>query len=189
MIQEVLLTSESFVRAVTNISDNVAGKFLQPAIREAQDMGLRPILGDCLTDALCAKVADSSIQNPENTWYRDLLDRCQYYLAYMTAVEILPKISYKLDNFGASRTTDENQQAASFDEIAKLRYYYQAKADGYASAIQRWTLDNRARFPELDDCACNAIRSNLYSSASCGIWLGGPRGKMTKPTKGGGCCR
>ena len=96
------------------------------------------------------------------------------------------KVSYKVDNFGVSRTTDENQMYASFDEVAKQQFYYQAKADSCAAGLQRWILDNAKEIPELDECACNRVRANLTSAASCGVWLGGPRG-YRKPD--GGCCR
>ena len=179
---EILLTSEDFVRDVMNIHDNLAGKFLLPSIREAQEVGLRGILGDCLLDVLKAKIAAKELDGI----YEGIVERSQYYLAYSAVVEVVMKVSYKVDNFGVSRTTDDNQQAASFDEVAKQRYYYQAKADGCAAAIQRFLLDNAKGIPELDECACSRIRQNLHSSASCGIWLGGPRGYRKQ---GGGCCR
>ena len=53
--------------------------------------------------------------------------------------------------------------------------------------LQRWLLDNRAAFPELRGCDCDAIQANLRSAASCGLWLGGVRGK--KLPGGGGCCK
>ena len=43
---EILLTSETFVKSVTNVSDNLAGKYILPSIREAQEQGLKSILGD-----------------------------------------------------------------------------------------------------------------------------------------------
>ena len=51
---EILLTSEAFVKSVTNVSDNLAGKYILPSIREAQEQGLKGILGD----PLLAKVKD-----------------------------------------------------------------------------------------------------------------------------------
>ena len=51
---EVLLISEKFIKENCEISNNVSGKFLQSAIKEAQDLKLTPILGD----ALVAKLKD-----------------------------------------------------------------------------------------------------------------------------------
>lgn len=170
---EILLSSETFVKSVMSISDNVAGKYILPSLREAQEIGLRGIIGDTLLETLKSKQAAGTLTDA----YKALVDKAQYYLAYKTVVEVTTKVSYKVGNFGVAKSSDDNLQLASQDEVAKLQYYYQAKADFYCAMLQKWVLDNRASFPELDDCTCRKIRSNLYSAASCGIWLGGPRGK------------
>lgn len=177
---EFLLTSESFVKSVSNISDNIAGKYLQPSIREAQEVSLKSILGSCLLDRLKAIGLAKAWDDPDNAQYKDLVDRCQYYLAYTTIVEITNKVSYKIVNFGVAKSNDENLSVVTQDEIAKMQFYYQSKADFCALELQQWLLENRSYFPELTDCACDRIKSNLYSAASCGLWLGGPRGKAVR---------
>ena len=66
---EILLTSERFVKSVTNVSDNLEGKYLQAGIREAGDIYLENILGSALVQALKRKVADGSIAQTENAAY------------------------------------------------------------------------------------------------------------------------
>ena len=172
---EVLLCSEKFIKEVTSISDNLYGKYILPSLREAQDIGLRGILGDCLLERLRQLVADGTLTEEGNGMYHALVNRCQYYLAYMTVVEVLNKASFKVGNFGVSRATDEHLQAAGHDDIARQGYYWQSKADACCWQLQQWLLDNREAFPELNDCDCSRMRSNLHSAATCGIWLGGAR--------------
>lgn len=174
---EVLLTSEVFIKSVTSISDNVAGKYLRPSMLEAQEQGLRGIIGDSLMGKLKSLVSDGGIEDESNSMYKELLDRAQYYLAYSAVTKCAMKVSYKVGNFGVAKSSDENLQLATQDEIAKLRYYYQSKADGCCLQLQQWMLDNRAAFPELDECQCGRMEANLYSAATCGIWLGGARGR------------
>lgn len=178
------------MKSVTNISDNVAGKFILPALREAQEIGLRGILGDCLLARLKELVADGEITpdsvTPGYEAYKDLLDRAQYYLAYRTVTEVCNKVTYKVGNFGVSKSTDDNLQTVTQDELAKQQYYYQEKADGCCRDLQTWILSNRAAFPELRACDCAAMKANLRSAATTGLWLGGPRGKILPG--GGGCC-
>ena len=181
MATEILLSSEAFIKAQTNISDNVAGKFILPSLREAQEVGLRGILGQ----ALLAKLKDIVAHGRGGTSgpYTELLDRCQYYLAYSTIAEVVQKVSYKIGNFGVTKSSDENLQVASQDEIAKMQYYYQSKADSCCYDLQAWLLANRADFPELTESCCRRMHSNLYSAASCDIFLGGARGKVLRPNK------
>lgn len=177
---EILLTSERFVKSVTNVSDNLAGKYLGSAIEEAQDTGLKGILGDPLFSKVKGIVAREEENEPENIHYKELLDNCQYYLAYKAIVEVTNKVSFKIGNFGVAKSNDENLQVATYEEIVKMQYYYQSKADAYCLDLQHWILDNKAFFPELTEHHCNKIASNLHSAASCGIFLGGARGKRVR---------
>lgn len=179
MAKEYLLTSEDFIKSCTNVSDNLSGKYLQGAIREAQEIQLREILGGCLLDRCKQLMAAGGgrILEPD---YKDLVDRCQYFLAYTAIADVLMKSSYKVTNFGLAKSNDENLAVASMDEIAANRGYYLAKADARCYELQTWLLENRALFPELSECDCNRLKSNLTSAATCGIYLGGGRGKMTR---------
>lgn len=181
---EILLSSETFVKSVTNISDNLAGKYILSSLREAQEVSLKGIIGDPLLERLKELVKSAEIDAQENLRYKYLLNKCQYYLAYMTIVEIVYKVSYKIGNAGVVKATDENMQVASQDEIIGQKEYYQSKADFYCMELQQYLLDHRNDFPELDDCSCRKIHANLHSAASCGLFLGGARGKMK-----GGCRR
>lgn len=177
---EILLTSEKFVKSVSNISDNVAGKYLQPSIKEAQDIGLKGILGDALLRKLKDLVKSGEITAEQNTMYKDLLDRSQYYLAFTAIVSLTNMVSYKVGNFGVSKSNDENLQVASHDEIVKQQYYYQAKADAFCNELQSWVLENKSSFKELSEAHCKKLHATLHSAASCGIFLGGARGKRVR---------
>ena len=170
---EILLTSEAFVKSVTNVSDNLAGKYILPSIREAQEQGLKSILGNCLLSKVKHLFNTDSLEGI----YKELVDHCQYYLAYAAIVEVTNKVSFKIGNFGVAKSTDENLQVASYDEIVKMQYYYQTKVDAYCLELQQWLLQNRESIPELTESQCRKLSSNLHSAASCGIFLGGARGK------------
>jgi hypothetical protein len=171
---EVLLTSESFVKSVTSISENVFGNYLLPSIREAQETSLRGVLGDSLTDRL--KEVVSSPETSEKK-YLDLIDKLQYFLAYSTIVKLIPKVQFKIGNAGVVKTTDENIQTATSGEIEKMIFNYQNQADTECRKLQQWLLKNYSDYPELSENDCKSIKANLTSAASCGLWLGGARGK------------
>ena len=177
---EILLSSEAFVKSVTSASDNLSGKYFLPSLREAQEIGLRGILGDDLLAKLKDLRKDGKLETESGGVYKTLVDHCQYYLAYMTIVEVTAKISYKIGNFGVTKTQDENLQVASQDEIGKMQYYYQSKADACCLDLQNFLLEHRKDYPELTECSCHKIESNLLSAASCGIFLGGGRGKIIR---------
>ena len=95
-------------------------------------------------------------------------------------MEVTNKTTFKVGNFGVAKSSDENMQVATQDEVAKMQYYYQTKADACCYDLQSWLIENRASFPELSEHDCRRISSNLYSAATCGIFLGGVRGKSKR---------
>ena len=174
---EILLSSEKFIKEVTSVSDNLSGKYILPSLREAQEIGLKGILGDKLLSKIKSLIKEGTLEDESNAAYKTLVDHCQYYLAYETITNVVNVVSFKVGNFGVTKTQDENLQVATQDEIAKMQYYYQSKADACCLDLQNFLLENRSDYPELTECCCHKIESNLYAAATCGIFLGGARGK------------
>ena len=177
---EILLSSETFIKSVTNISDNVAGKYILSSLREAQEISLKSIIGIPLLEKLKDLVKNGEIESDVNMRYKYLLGKIQYYLAYMTIVELVQKVSYKIGNAGVVKASDENMQVASFDEIIAQKEYYQGKADYHCMELQQYILEDMIACPEVDEMTCRRIHANLYSAATCGIFLGGARGKRRR---------
>lgn len=176
-MEDIFLFSETFVREATNISDNVDSKYLLAAMREAQDVRLKHIIGTRLYNKLVRLVGAGTIKGAANAKYRTLLDEARYFLAYSAVTELVVKLAYKVTNMGVVKTTDEHVQAVSAQELAYNKDYYQSKADAHLLTLQKFLLAHSAEYPELGDNTCADIRANLYNTATCGIYLGGARGK------------
>ena len=177
MIIDTLLTSPDFVKSVTNISDNINGKVMQSAIREAQEIDLKEIIGAVMLNKLKQLVNDKTINDKANENYLELLNECQYFLSYTVVSKLCIITSYKIDNAGVVKTNDENIQNASEDEIFDMQNFYQRKADYFCSQLQAYILANLGILPEITEYQCMQIRSHLHSAANSSIWLGGRRGK------------
>lgn len=174
-MKEILLVSEKFIKDQTDLSDNISSKFLLPAIREAQEINLRSILGDKLLDSL-KNAALEGLDLSKNAKWKSLVVNVQYFLTYQTLSNILLLVAVKVDNLGVSRATDDNIEAVDFQDLYSMKGYWQSKADWYAKRLQNYILKNRSLYPELDENDCYSIQSNMYATATCGLWLGGARG-------------
>ena len=170
----VYFIDPELVKQITNVSDNIEGKVLGPAIIEAGN-ALRDIVGDALCDKLEELISTEKIDLGENVNYKLLLDKSQYFLAYTAASLTTTLTAVKIDNFGVSRSTDEHIESLSLTDVFTISEHYQRIADDYCRKLQNWILKNKKKFPELTENQCNDIKANLYSAASCGIWLGGTR--------------
>ena len=176
MIQ-VLLTSEEFVKSLCNIDQNLANLYLQSALVEVQEIDLKYILGQSLLDSLKAKVAEKQVEGP----YEELLELCQYVLAYKAIASLCVIATYKIANVGVVTTSDDNVNNISWSDLVRVKEYYTHKADSFVNQLQRYLLSNRQDFPELKDCDCRNIKAHLHTSATCGLWLGGVRARKLVP--------
>lgn len=165
-----LLISEKYVKGQSNIQDNVWGDFLTPAIREAQDIELQPIIGRPLYKKILKEVEEKDVEERFKTLIEDWI---QPYLLYQTIVSLIPIIGTKLGNIGTVISNDEHVQNISSSERENLEYRYRYLADHYKSELQKYLLANKDLYPELTSTCLKNL--NLKSSNSLPLWTGGIR--------------
>ena len=122
---EYLLTSEDFIKSCTNISDNLSGKYLQGAIREAQETALRDVLGSCLLDALKARLAEGHGTLPPG-WYKDLADRIKADIR-----SVSPETKVVLDNIELKDPWDFEEVYSKFYDYSKSPCFHEDKTSYY----------------------------------------------------------
>lgn len=176
-MRNILLCSPDFVRLNSNISDNVNSKVLATAIREVQEDELQEILGQILFEKLQDLVENGEIDNPDNSIYKDVLDKAQLFITYKVIAEVIVMLNVKIDNAGIIQTRDENMDYMDLDDTMTMKQYYDSKASHYAYLLQNYLMENLSEIPELTECQAWKIRSTLYSAASPSIFLGGARGR------------
>lgn len=176
-MKQVLLISEDKIKTLSNLDSNVFGKWLMPAIYQAQDVQLQQIIGSCLYETIISLIEENLIGEDAYAAYKSLLDnQIQDFLLYQTLVNIIPLINVNMANMGSVVSNDEHIQLLSQGNVDLVRGYYQGIADVYQKRLQDYLLENCIYFPELNPCSCNGIKPNLKSNTNtCGIWLGGIR--------------
>jgi hypothetical protein len=187
--RNVLLISEDYIKSESNLDNNVSGKYLQSAIKLAQDIELQSLIGTKLLEKIQKLVIDwkdpnkpvhpieppiydpTSIDDPENHRYKELLDYyIQPYLLYQVLSEITIPISFKLSNFGVMRTDDEKNLTSDINQVNLIKKYYRDKADFFKTRLQNWVITYYNDFPELYEYKpLKDLYPNLYSSSSCGL--------------------
>ena len=177
---KVLLISEDYVKTESALNDNVWGKFLLPAIREAQDINLTQIIGQSLLDEIYTRVTANTVTGDYKTLLEDYI---QPYLLYQVQANIIPTLNVKLANIGTVLTNDEHVEKLSKSDVDNLMQNIQYRADWYCRRLQEYLLANKETF-SIEPCQCKIIQGNLDSAASTGIWLGGYRNRILDK----GCC-
>lgn len=173
----ILFISEDFIKTNSGLNDNLFGKSLLPAIREAQDIYLQQIIGSTLYKKLLDLVDEGTIGDAENALYKELLDNyVRSYMLYQTIVQVIPVTNVKLSNYGTTLSDDQYLVNLSQGDAELIEKHYSIIADFYARRLQEFILEN-CNGLDVDACTCEGIRSNLQSAATTGPFLGGQRGR------------
>lgn len=175
-MDKTLLISANKVREITPISDNINEKELVAAIKEAQNVSLRNVIGSNLLNRLKELIDNDLIYSDDYCDYVDLLDEMQYYLAYTAVVKLIPQIQWKVDNAGIFTTDDEHLKSLDVKDTITVVGYYQSRADYYCMLLQKYLMRNKDNFPELDACSCKDIDAHLNTAFTSGLFLGARRG-------------
>ena len=173
----ILFISEDFIKTNSGLNDNLFGKSLLPAIREAQDIYLQQIIGETLYKKLIGLVDEGTIGDDENALYKELLDEyIRSYMLYQTIVQVIPVTNVKLSNYGTTLSDDQYLVNLSQGDAELIEKHYSILADFYARRLQEFIL-NHCEDLKVDACTCDGIRANLNSAATTGPFLGGIRGR------------
>lgn len=177
----ILFVSESYVKTNSGLNDNLFGKSLLPAIREAQDIYLQQIIGSTLYKKLIELVDEDTIGDDKNAIYKELLDEyVRSYMLYQTIVQVIPVTNVKLSNYGTTLSDDQYLVNLSQGDAELIEKHYSILADFYARRLQEFILNNCKEL-NVDVCTCDGIRANLKNAATSNIFLGGQRGRVILP--------
>lgn len=173
---EVFLISEDWVRKNTDLDENIPAKYISNAIREAQEIKLKRIIGENLLNELKSRVTNKSLTDA----HKALIGQIRWFLGYTITADVIVKVSRKITPAGLVATGDENVTPLSYNDVVSTQAYYQTKADASKKDLQNYVLNHRTEFPELTEGDCHRIHSDLFSQGSCHISLGGARGKRIR---------
>ena len=162
------------VKASSLVNYNVEDEAVGYAIREAQDVYLREILGDALLGR-CVELASSGTIDEEGyEQYQELVDRYIYqYLVAKAQEGMLVPISFKIRNIGVSQDSDTNVTSQQLQTVIDLQNYWATISIDRGNRLKCFLRENKAAFPELEnsECTCGACKKgpNLQLEANCNL--------------------
>ena len=124
-MNNVLLISEKTIKENSLVSNNVDGKYIQNAIRTAQDISLQPIIGQKLFERLCEGVTENNLTELETELISTYI---QPVLLNAVMSDLVLQLSYKFRNLGTVQTVDTNVMIPSLKDLQYIRENYNLKA-------------------------------------------------------------
>lgn len=156
-MNNILLISEKTIKENSLVSNNVDGKYIQNAIRTAQDISLQPIIGSELFKRLCEGVAQDNLSELET----DLISTyIQPILLNAVMSDLVLQLTYKFRNMGTVQTTDTNIILPSLKDLEYIRNDYSMKATFYMNRLSDYLKANCTKFAQYPGCGCEELKAD-----------------------------
>jgi len=155
MNNNVLLISENAIKDNSVITANLEGKYIQSAIKNAQDTCLLPLLGSQLLNEIYAQVKDGEIEDRINVLLDDYI---QPILLNASIANIIVNVSLKIKNMGLINTNDTNVSNINIKDVQWLKQQYDYNTNFYNNRCLEYLRHNRELYPEWPSCYCNGMR-------------------------------
>ena len=155
-MNNVLLISEKTIKENSLVSNNVDSKYIQNAIRTAQDISLQPIIGQKLFERLCNGISEQNLTELET----DLIST-YIHPVLLNAVlsDLVLQLTYKFRNLGTVQTTDTNIVLPSLHELEYIRNDYMMKAEFYMGRLSDYLEANCTKFKDFPGCECGKLKA------------------------------
>lgn len=159
-MNNVLLISEKTIKENSLVSNNVDGKYIQNAIKTAQDISLQPIIGSKLFKRLCEGITEKNLTELETELLSDYI---QPVLINAVMSDLVLQLTYKFRNLGTVQTTDTNITIPSLNDLQYIRNDYSMKCTFYQNRLSDYLIANCTKFNEYPGCGCGELKANKYA--------------------------
>lgn len=161
-----IFISESRLKRLTAVHENLEPDELMPFVLQAQDIYVQELLGTKFYNALKKKVATSTTTNEERT----LLDN---YIAPMLAnysvYMALPSFNYKMKNKAVLNPSAEEANSVDLSELKYLRGTIKDSAEFYRERAREFLIDNESDYPDYVNYGVDGMSPNKRNAYSSGI--------------------
>lgn len=144
----VYFISVTYLKENTPINENVDDKLIKSAIKEAQEIYIRDVIGSGIYNELQTQAFNDTLTTNNSTLLDSYIAPC---LKYYTLTESMLPMTYKLMNKSVASRSAENSQPIGVDELTMLERRYRDKAEYYANRIKDYLLAHPTLYPKYQN--------------------------------------
>lgn len=167
-LSNVLLINRQDVMTWTGLDGNLDTDKLLPHVMTATDTSIQPLTGTDLLNKVRKDVKDDTLTGDYETL---VLYYITPALVFYTMVDMIPFLSYQIQNGGIFLHQSENATTPTIEEMNQLIQHFRDKAQFYGKALSDYLCDNSTLFDELFTNTGRAT-SPLYTKTHGGIIWG-----------------
>jgi hypothetical protein len=145
---EILFINDAYIKKYTQVNGAVDSNLLYPSVYLAQDKYLQPYLGTNLFEKLKDDVANNTLSGNYSILVNDYVQRV---VLWWTMVEVMPFLTYKLDNGTLVQRTSEDAQPVSDRVFKDMLERAANNANYYTGLMYDFLCANSSLFPEYNN--------------------------------------
>jgi hypothetical protein len=144
MANFVYLIGTAYLKENTPLNDNLDDKLLKNAIKEAQEIYIRDIIGSGLYNEIQTQAFNSTLTNLNQTLIDNYIAPC---LKYYTLVESMLPLTFKFLNKSVATRSAEFATPATPSDLSLIEHRYRDKAEYYAERLRDYLKENTTQYP------------------------------------------
>ena len=145
MTNFVYFISVTYLKDNTPINENVDDKLLKSAIKEAQEIYVRDIIGSGVYNELQDQAYNGTLTVNNQLLLDSYIAPC---LKYYTLTESMLPMTFKMLNKSVATRNSDNANGISMDDMVIIENRYRDKAEYYAKRIKEYLLQNNTIYPK-----------------------------------------
>ena len=127
------------------INANVDSEYIEPALREAQNIFLREILGDALYNAIENRINGNNLTGKYATLVNQYI---KPYLENRMLASLVIPLSMKIRNAGVIQQFDQGFNSSNVKDVNYLADYYNGRVEFYGNRMTTYLSKNINDIPE-----------------------------------------
>lgn len=140
----VYFMSADWLKENSPIDLNVDDKTLSGAIKEAQEIHIRDIIGSGLYDDLITEVSGGSVSADNQTLLNNYIRPC---LKYYAIVEAIMPMTFKLMNKAVGKRSADNFEPVAQGDMTLIEQRFRDKAEYYSNRLTDFLHENQQTYP------------------------------------------
>jgi len=159
MLSTINLIDTNYIKSHSTVQQLVDNFLFDPFIPIAQDLYIKPILGNDLYNGLISAVTANSgtsvtgLTSGLTSGYTALLNEVQLPLCYYTLYDCFPYLTYKISKIGVERRSGDNLTPLEVGELNFLRKDLLERAKSLSVLLQQFLDENQAIYNLNNSCS------------------------------------
>lgn len=147
-----MIINEKYFKEYSPIPLNYNMKELKNYIKVAEDIWVKPLIGDDLYDEIEEQV-ESNTLSPENATLLTTGGLWQY-LSYATCYEGLAFIWAHFSEVGITLAETDTTKSITLKDLTYINEHLRRQTEFLKDSLKKWICEHQESFPLADICSC-----------------------------------